>query len=184
MKLGVIVPTIGRETLEHTLSSLAPQLQDDYAVVACDAAAAADAAWVSAVARSYHFHVFLVGSQTKAGHHATNRVLNTLPSSVTHTWRLDDDDVAMPDALEVLRGAACHRPVFARFQYHASEAFIWERPGLVEGNVGSPCILAPRSEARWGDRYEGDFDYAERLVEELGDPFWLDRVVAEVHLSR
>lgn len=183
MKLCVVVPTIGRDSLLRTLDSLTPQLTaDDVGIIACDATGA-DADAVTRMTHGSRFVVFQVGSKTAAGHHATNFVLDHLPSDVTHTWRIDDDDVASPGALAALRGAACSSPVFARFRY-VDDGLVWDSPVLQEANIGSPCILAPRSAARWGDRYEGDFDYAKALVKELGDPLWLNAVVAEVTLIR
>ncbi len=54
-------------------------------------------------------------------------------------------------------------------------------------------IVAPASaKARWGTRgiddlgrdlgdgYFGDHDYARALQEELGDPIWVDEVIAEI----
>jgi hypothetical protein len=180
----VIVPTVGRETLERTLKSLVPQLGDDLCVVAIDCVGE-EAVRCEGMVRAFGMTPHQVGSLTPWGHHACNAVLDVLPNGVTHTWRVDDDDVATPGALEALRWGAGPRPVFARFRYVGTEDnLIWIRPAMGLGNIGSPCILAPRSQSRWGDRYEGDFDYAADLVDELGDPVWLDRVVAEVHLSR
>jgi len=180
-RLCVIVPTIGRPTLERTLASLRPQLlHSDLAIVVCDEVGER-AEWAESVSHGFHF--VQVGSRTPWGSVACNTVLNELPADVTHTWRLDDDDVAAPGALEVMRGVACEKPVFLRFQY-LNDGVIWIEPGLEEGNIGSPCILAPRSLARWGLRYEGDFDYARDLVEELGEPLWVNQIVAVVHLTR
>jgi hypothetical protein len=177
VKLCVIVPTVGRPSLKRTLDSLRPQLRpEDLAIVACDVTGV-KAREVALMSEG--FMVINVGSQTPWGHNACNTVLDRLPAEVTHTWRLDDDDVAPPHALRWLRRAACGLPVFARMALSPT-LLVWTAAELSQGNIGSPCILAPRSEARWGARYEGDFDYAFALFREHRECLWLDRVVAEI----
>ena len=73
------------------------------------------------------------------------------------------------------------------------------------GNVGTPMILWPNCSARWGtsktvewerggfasssgtfgekelmEGYFGDYQFAVALQQELGDPIWIDHVVAEI----
>jgi glycosyltransferase involved in cell wall biosynthesis len=181
MRLAVIIPTIGRPTLERTIDSLRPQLtSDDTLLIAYDSDDTSKLEWIEAI--SDGFQRMWTRSQQPYGHGAMNSVLDSLgfvAPWVTHTWRIDDDDVATPDALAVLRSCACSQPVFARMELSPGE-LIWVGPDLTEGNIGSPCILAPRSLARWGDRYEGDYDYARALVDELGPPLWVDQVVAKI----
>jgi glycosyltransferase involved in cell wall biosynthesis len=176
MRLAIIVPTIGRETLVRTLDSLRPQVQREMVLIATDCDDEKEE-WVKSVAGE--FWVVPVRSRTPFGHHASNTALDLLPKWITHTWRIDDDDVATPHALAILRSCDCRLPVFLRMEL-SPDNLIWIEPELEEGNIGSPCILAPRSDARWGERYEGDFDYAKALVKELGEPLWVDQVVAKI----
>jgi hypothetical protein len=178
--LAVIIPTIGRDSLQATLDSVLPQLGSlDRIFVAYDGD--------GSFSPSVNYTTVWVGSQSESGHHATNCALDLLPSQFTHTWRIDDDDVALPGALETMREHACGVPVFMRMRYGQNHprspagSELWLQPALGLGEIGTPCILAPRGRSRWGSEYSGDFSYARDLVDEHGPAIWVDRVVALIN---
>lgn len=114
---------------------------------------------------------------------------------------VDDDDEFLPGAFDAMRAAVATYPgrwfVF-RMTFgagsHCSGVTVWDRPQVRVGNVGTPMILAPASAtSRWGvegmtgltgepreDGFLGDYVYAKRLREELGEPMWMETVTAVV----
>lgn len=190
--LTVIVPTIGRSSLRATLASFASDLRaDDLVIVATDGVrpeaeevfddfSGGEANWMLLPCHESH----------DWGHSLRNEALDRFVEEGRYVWTLDDDDVATPGALEALRsrmdgGWAIFRMEFgpAHFAYGIT---CWREKQLRFGDIGTPMTLAPRCGARFGSRYEGDWDYVQSLQVELGAPTWDDRVIAlirpeEVH---
>lgn len=179
--LSIVIPTLGRATLERTLASIADQLTDDDEVlIAADPLG--DLVAAGRIAREVlpAVTVTVVGPGGDWGH--TQRNWGIENGRGTHIWCLADDDVAAPDALAVLRAAAAEGGWHLFRVQSVGELGQWTIPGehvIREENVDAECILAPRlARSRWGSRYQGDLDYAVALREELGEPVWHEGVVA------
>lgn len=203
MKLGVIVPTVARPTLERTVRSIVTQERPpDLVVVAVDSTdltvLRAANTLVSAGVTVFSEHRMLMGPRivmmagpngSDWGHTPANRALNRIGSfGVTHVARLDDDDVYLPGATGWMRDAACDRPVIFRMRFgdnHPASGL--ELPHgalgneLRHGNVGTPMVLAPLTDCRYGQGdYSGDFTYVQALVDSLGEPIWRPECVTLV----
>jgi glycosyltransferase involved in cell wall biosynthesis len=94
---------------------------------------------------------------------------------------IDDDDVYVDGALQAIREAVAQSPLamhIFRMRY-ADGSVLWRTPELALGNIGTPMIVVPRqSFGHFGDRYEGDFDFAYSTAQLVGEPIFHDRVIA------
>ncbi len=171
--IGVVIPSVGRETLLDTLASVAEQLQPgDRATVVCDAPGAYDFC-SSAVdlARTMSFNgvtwrcfpsydnslVFtdeFVGSLGCFGHPARNLGLDLFASldvAPDWCWSLDDDDVATFGALDMVR-SACSSGDAGWYVFRMRGGAGSHFPNVTvptmgdrvaTGNVGTPMIVFP-----------------------------------------
>ncbi len=174
-QISVIVPTLKRPTMQATLFSC---------IGADDVLVEVDEVGVGAY-----------------GHSLRNRVLDEDRIEDGYVCSIDDDDCFLPGAFDAMRAAIAEHPgrwyVF-RMTFgegsHCPGVTVWDRPQVRAGNIGTPMILAPATaKARWGvegmtgltgepreDGYLGDYVYAKRLQEELGEPVWCDEIIATV----
>ncbi len=172
-QISVIVPTLKRPTMQATLFSC---------IGADDVLVEVDEVGVGAY-----------------GHSLRNKVLDEGHVKEGYVASIDDDDCFLTDAFDVMRAAIAEHPgrwflfkmVFGNGS-HCPGVTVWDRPVIRRGNVGTPMILAPSSaRARWGVEpmtgllgeergpgWLGDFVYAQRLRDELGEPVWIDRTIA------
>jgi len=187
--LTVAVPTLGRSSLARTLAPIARAVgPDDAVLVMADGGgdvAAARFIYREVATRNWRFEV-LPSSPWGQAHR--NWALQQ--AETTHVWSLNDDDTPTSAAVAAIRAHAHPRraTIFkARFPDGTSfwgqpaeyrEPVIWRDPSVRLGNVDAAMIVAPAGCAsRWGERYEGDFDFAAALVDEFGAPVWRDETV-------
>ena len=181
-RLTVIVPTICRPTLLRTLDSCRGA---DEVLLAPDGpeALARVLALASQVALPGVVRVLSVGGPHRDhGHTPSNLALEHAAGD----WlsRLDDDDAYRPGALDLVRAAlADAEPVPHLFRAGCRAGVVWHTRGeLVEGNVTTAGIVTPRPAgrlARYGTRYQGDYDYARACVDLCGGrAVWRDEVIA------
>lgn len=179
--ITVVVATTGRRTLRSTLNSFGPDLRSYDVVHVCMDG------WDSNVRRvaeemsdRYFGHWFYHEGDNLGywGHAVRNHLLPIVDTDLV--WHLDDDDVAAPDALNVIRHSEAAWTIF-RMQFmggHAKGITCWRQPRLVKGDIGTPMVIAPPSKARFDLEYGGDFAYVQDLVDEFGPPAWDERVIA------
>jgi hypothetical protein len=110
------------------------------------------------------------------GHAARNQMMRRAKQD-NWLWFLDDDDLPAPDALKVIRWALAETrtqaPHLFRMRYH--DSVIWRTPEVIQGNVSTQMIVVPRTWglcARWGLRYEGDFDFVCSLARQGPELIW------------
>ena len=136
--LSVIVASLGRPSLARTLASIAPQLEPgDELLVDVNH----DQPW---------------------GNGARNRMIDKARRGNGLVF-MDDDDVYAHDGLRVIRDAYASEPGSVHlFRMTYGNELIWREPVVREGNVSTQivCVEAATA-ARFGDRYEGDFDFIE-----------------------
>jgi glycosyltransferase involved in cell wall biosynthesis len=196
MKLAIVIPTLGavyRPTLKNLLNALANQVNgDDNVLVVSDTPFHDDPTWMLVKdtpfpdnAFVHYWHTGVGAPLGHWGHAARNRVLDyNLLTGSTHLWTIDDDDMILPGALDLIRDSCCDVPVIFKMRFgpgsHANGVVIHRGRGLMLGEVGTPMIVAPLCGARFGRRYCGDFDYATNLVLKLGDPIYRDEVIVDV----
>ncbi len=189
--ITVIIPTIGRYALHDALASIAPQLNaEDHVLVACDGVK--QWPWVKETVSDFaddfpHAEwtcFYEKERQGYWGHAIANQSLSLYVTEGSWVWRMDDDDVATPHALESLRDAQKHPWAVFRMTFgpgHYAEGMtIWREPRLRHGDVGTPMFFAPLCNARFGLEYAGDWVYAEALQAELGPPVFREEVVCVV----
>ncbi len=191
VSLSIIVPTCGRSTLERTLTSIkaAGFHRRDQVIVVGDGhqpkARAIALKWRTALATTY-----LETDPTRcAGHAQRNAAMKV--ASGSHLISIDDDDTYRPGALEAVRAAAELHPgrfLIFRMQSHTPRhpwGTLWNYKGASLGNVGTPMMVAPNVKGklgRWGDRYEGDFDFLESTLAHYPEgPVWLEDVIVDVY---
>jgi len=185
--ITIIIPTIGRETLEQAIGSFIEQMSDrDKAVVIHDGHDE-EAQEISArIVLQFDDRRFRYLATTHQGHfgHPSRNIVLSSHARTSHVWSLDDDDVATPNALAVMREHFDDPWTIFRMHFGANHfangLTLPSFPRIRHGNLGTPMIFAPRCNARFGHNYSGDFDYAEELQTELGEPVWSDDIVATI----
>lgn len=158
MKLSVIIPTIGRETLQR----------------AKDSCAGAD-------------EIIVIPDST-GDHGYTPRTEGIRRATGTHLAFLDDDDVYLPGAIELFRQAACERPVIFRMDHYdhgilwrkpelafgnvSTQMFLVpnvpEQLGVWEAH--DPSFAEPG----------GDFTFIKGCAAKMGEPIWRKEIVAKL----
>jgi glycosyltransferase involved in cell wall biosynthesis len=154
--LSIIIASSGRVSLARTLESLSGQLlPGDQLIVDVND----DSPW---------------------GHIARNRSM-AMAREGNGLCFMDDDDVYLPDALEIMRDCFLAFPesihVF-RMLYFGT--VLWRTPDLVCGNISTQMFVVPRDVAvrhKWGDRYEGVFDFISAAAEHES-VVWHEELVA------
>lgn len=179
MKLSVIVPTVGRWTLERTLASCADA--DEIVLVVDDAVA--DGWEPEGLARN------VVVDRVVGGDHGyTARTRGMALATGTHLAFLDDDDVYAPGAVALIRAVAGEVPIVFRMA-HPEHGVLWRDPVLRFGNVGTPMFVVPNDPARLGvwaphapglPEPGGDFTFLAGCCERMGAPVWREEVVAVI----
>lgn len=171
MSIAVIIPSIGRPHLGKTIQSVMPQLEEeDQLIVEID--------WPN----TGHF-----------GNYA--RDLAASRSRTTHLWFLDDDDLAMPGALHMMRRAIEKDPYCAWFfKIHHFGYHTWKEEGLIDmQNQSGQCYLVPKkSGPEWNAKQwpgwstipkQTDFQFGQRLHETFGFK-WSEAVIADVGVGK
>lgn len=157
IRLSLLLATAGRVELAVAVWAAAPQLAagDELLIAGGGSWGAAVAHW----AKARHLDLPPGGNW---GHAERNAAMPEARG--THLLFLDDDDLLLPGALAAIRAAIAQAPdvphVFRMIDPQGR--ILPERPGLRQGHIGTPCLVAPNVPARlgtWGARYEGDFDF-------------------------
>ena len=186
--LSVVIPTVGRDTLQRTLDALAAQPESEgvEVLVVADTFGGRTAALEQACARvETAGYTWL---EHDGGVHCVGqpqRTFGARQARAPWVWFGQDDNVAAQDSLAAIEAAIdAHphaRPLFFRMRTHWG-ACIWREPQLMLGNIDADCLVFPRAIAQqveWGLRYEGDYDAAARASAiSAGDVGWVDQVVA------
>lgn len=186
--LSVVIPTVGRETLQMTLDSLSaqPECEGVEVLVVGDTYGGRTPALEQA-----HIRAELMGFkwlEHDAGLHCVGqpqRTAGARAAKAPWVWFSQDDNVAAQDSLAAIELAIDQqprrRPLFFRMRTHWG-AQVWRQPHLALGNIDADCLVFPRTIAHaveWGLRYEGDYDAAARALDlSGGDVAWVDAIVS------
>lgn len=157
--ISVVIPTIGRPTLQRAI----------------DSCAGADEILV------------LENQDGDNGYRARNTLMAQATGDVLAFC--DDDDVFVPDAIDLIRARAAEhpgRPLLFQMRLNGGQV-IWSQPRLGYGNIGTPCIVVPNQPdklgtwAGWqGSGSGGDCHFIHECVKRMGDPVWVERIVAHI----
>jgi len=163
--LAVIVPTIGRPTLDRALASIGR-----------------DAAVVQVNDDPPH---------NDYGAWARNFGLRVLPPFATHVAYLDDDDEYLPGAVASFVAWATADPDalhIGRMLGDDGETVVsWRERRIAKGHVATPTMVAPADVAQrieWQRVYDHDWRWARDVAAEVPRVVWHDEVVAVVRPQR
>ena len=153
----VVVPSVGRESLQHTLRSIAVQLEPgDEVIVVCN-------------------------DRRDLGTWARNSAMDR--ANGTHLLFLDDDDEYVVGAFAEMRRFAAEQPgtigIFREKLLDGS--LFWRTPELLEGNVGSALFVVPNDPerlGRWTGSEGNDWNFIRDTAALQGPPVFCDAVVA------
>jgi hypothetical protein len=182
-----LIPTAGRIELECALASIAPQLAPDDEVLIIGDTLNDGLRGSQAITRSFgpQFRwLEYKGTEHSYGHQQLNYGISQATGAYLHCN--DDDDIWTPDAAASMRrgiDADPGRPLLFRFQsWHFYTYWDWHGM-LAQDHVGGHCLLAPNipgKVGKWGDHYQGDFDYVMDTVTLHGgidSVVWRDEIV-------
>lgn len=199
IKLSICVPTIGRETLRDTLESILPTLGDNDCVFVMPDMRAMDQSAMERGTRIYDevvgwderftWEPYFRGNHQNWGHGQRNKAI-WLTSPGYHFCSIDDDDVYTLNALAHFRLYAMAnpgKPLVFRMRMPEGH-LIWTdgyRGEMMIGNYGTPCFLVPRTKGQtaqpyYGLEYAGDATYIANARRILGEPVFIDSVVAVI----
>lgn len=194
-KLSIIVPTMGRPSIERCVLSYLPQMHpgDELIVVGDEI----DGPLIATPALLEKYAPLVRYVPTNHGEHSFgHREIGTGLDLARGDYILgnDDDDVATPNALVGIRAviSQLERPTPLLFKYRSYHGPIyWSEGGcLVEGQIGGHCLVTPNLPGRVGrytDRYAGDYDMIMDTLSRWGTPedpqglnsaLWADFMIA------
>ena len=178
VKLSIVIPTLGRPSLEATLASCADA---DEIIVVLDTSRGATDLPCELPANA----VYAEGEFGVTGGHAGRAHGITLATG-THLAFFDDDDVYTPGAVEVMRAAAQDRPVIFRMDHYA-HGILWRDRQVRFGNVSTQMFVVPNDPARFGTwephvpgipEPGGDYTFLQGCCERMGEPVWREEIIA------
>lgn len=158
---SVVIPTVGRRTLDAAIASVTRQLQpgDEVIVVRNDRGDQGDWARNSAIGRAIGSHIVF----------------------------LDDDDEFLPDALAKFRSFAIEYPGrVGLFRMRLPTGhLVWSEPIFAYGQVGGPTMVVPNVPGRLGRWVQTDVGNDWTFIEETvrlqnAEPVFRDEIVARV----
>jgi hypothetical protein len=185
--LSVIIPTVGRPSLERTLRSLLQQqcwIRWE-AVLVGDSHGGNWAEQLPLARRLAKTHPRLSYTEHDGGLHAWGHPQRNHGATVARgkflAW-LGDDDIYLPGAFHAIQEAVLAHEDEGRvflFRWIAPwKQVLWHRAGyLAEGHIDAECIVCPNVPERlgvWSPRYQGDYDFIDATVRLWGG---LERVV-------
>jgi glycosyltransferase involved in cell wall biosynthesis len=177
VKLSIVIPTLGRESLVDTLESCADA---DEIVVVLDKARGG-----TLPCELPDNAVLLEGVYGVTGGHL-GRVHGIAIATGTHLAFFDDDDVYEPGAVDLMRAAACDLPVIFRIR-HYQHGVIWRDPNIWFGNVTTQQYVVPNRPELLGSwdpirpdwpQPGGDCTFIQQTVENFGGVVWREDILA------
>ena len=184
--LSVIIPTIGRKSLNTVLRQLICQITDSDEIIV-----SADGTRPTAYEVVKNINdLRIVYTQTQAskpgdiGYSARNNAMKIAKKS--HLYFLDDDDEIQPDALSRIRSAiATHPQKILIFRInHSILGVIWKKKEMELGNVSTQMFVVPNVSQSLG-KWEpmtiecGDFKFLKNCLEKYPSEIeWKEDVIA------
>ena len=162
----IITATGGRNTLLRTLESLALQLRDGDEIM---------------VERR---------DNVPWGNATRDEAIKRAAGS--HLWWMDDDDVATPDALAIIREAVAQDPgtVHIFKMDRGREGILWDEPKVVLSHIGGTMCVVPNIPGKLGSWVHtkhnppgkaGDFEFLVGTLELLErEPIFHEEIIAVI----
>jgi hypothetical protein len=194
-RLSIIVPTCGRPCLQTALESLvaAGALPTDEVIVVGDGPQPAARAIVEAFPSKSLWIRYLEHGPTHVNGIAQRNYAMPMASG-THLMFLDDDDRSAEGGVRAIRQEIVEspdRPLIFKEESRTPRhpwGVVWKDKEIRSGNVGTQGIVVPNVPerlGRWGNSYEGDYDFVRTTVDLYPnrdkDVVWVDKIVAYLH---
>jgi SAM-dependent methyltransferase len=191
VRLSIVVPTCGRASLKQTLESIlaGPLEPNDEVIVVGDGPQPAARAIVSGLPVAFQVHYVTARATRSFGGHQRNVGMGMAQG--THVLFMDDDDVYLPGALNIIRSAlaqAPDRPHLFRVRNASARrpyASLWNSKSFVLGNVATPMIALPIVDGllgTWPNGHCSDYAFLRDTLPRFGEDriIWREEVVAEL----
>lgn len=179
MKLCVITPTFGRETLRRLLVSDKLAEGDEWLVIGDGPQPHAEA--VCDELRILPYLRYVEGPLTNDRRNS-QRDLGMRLALADYLIFADDDDVFVPGAIKTIRRQLTGNPFMFRIWHNGG--VIWQNREIVPGNVGRSMFVVPnnpRRLARWADdpTYAGDVSFIQNTMKfyQLKDLVWAGEII-------
>jgi len=196
---SVILPTISRPSLSRSIASVIDQLEhDDELIVVGDGRQDGAADVVESFQPANLLYVEAEQKGSRFGNAQRTFAMQLALGRSSHLLFIDDDDVYVHGALDVVRQALDNADVPNAAHifkatwgngHHAQGVTLWDTPEVRAGNIGSPmCVLPNRPYARsWfycndhgRNGITSDFGFLSAAIGECGGVEWHDSLVAIV----
>lgn len=167
---SVIIPTIGRYTLERTLRSIRLSSDDEVIVISDGKRPIAKAICKEIRPQMPYKLRFIKGPRTE---NWGNEQRNLGIDKANGDWLMfiDDDDIFVPDAFIHVRQALTKRKphIFRMLNHHFNRQILWRRKKIAIGNIGTPMLCVPNEIdflGRWPEHkeYAGDAHFLGTLI--------------------
>jgi len=163
MTVSILVATVGRPTLEHTLASIAPQLRPGDQLIVIGAT-------TEIRDRATTYGAMFVHAPPGRNWGGSERAAGMQFATGDYVAFMDDDDVYLPgarDAMEAAMLAHPGKPTIFRMQIARTGELLWREPVAKMGNLGTPMMFLPNvdrvKQGTWTKRYGNDFHFWESL---------------------
>ena len=184
---SIITPTICRRSLVDTLNSVGRQMAryDEHIVVSDGAPDHWVRDEISARARTTLLH-----TERISGYGNVQRDLGIEAATGDYLIFVDDDDVLVEGALDVIRPLVADSPgslFLFKTRYEGYNSIpqgevLWKTPHVYQSNVGTGMIVAPRllTMPKWsigdGRLYDADFHFIKAMAD-MVPVVWRDEII-------
>lgn len=176
MTFNVVITTIGRDTLQRMIDSIAHQLtSDDYLTIIWDAGSPSS---VTVNTAATVFHIINSKPLGSWGHGSRTRWQNSLPGDFMING--DDDDMFTADAMTVIREHCLDNKLYVFEMEFEGGYRIPDHHKIEFGNIGTPCGVYMHGELpEWGMEYGGDHVFYRELEKKIPVVF-VDKLIYKV----
>lgn len=173
-QFNVVLTTVGRDTLQRMVDSIAPQLKRwDYLTILWDCQP------IALQINSKCQVISLLNPEPLGywGHASRTKWQSMLPGD--YLMNGDDDDVFLPGAMDKIREVCTEEKLYV-FKMIYAEHEIWKTQVIDLGNIGTPCgVYPPKNLPSWDLTYGGDCQFYKKLSTQLPVQF-VDHIIYEV----
>jgi len=183
--LTIIIPTIGRSSINKTLDSIALQLEmHDQVFVIGDGSYPETKKLVQQYGVQYGYFEIPNGPHHDWGARARNFGIDLAKKA--YIIFMDDDDEYLPGAFRCIKSAIQQKPGYPfMFRMIHGKNTLWKDHEIRIGNVSSQMVAVPNIKTKLGrftERYEGDFDFIRSTADFYFpdyNPFvWRDEIIS------
>jgi glycosyltransferase involved in cell wall biosynthesis len=180
VKLSIVIPTLGRDSLARTLASCADA---DEIIIVLDTSRGCRYLPCELPPNA----ILVRGRYGVTGGHA-GRVSGMQIATGTHLAFMDDDDVFNPGAVQLMRDAACDVPVIFRMDHYA-HGLLWRDREIRFGNVSTQMYVVPNQPEQFGSwtphvpglkEPGGDYTFIKETVEQMGGVVWRNEIISTI----